>query len=271
MKKRVILAVVLLWATNLSAQTETDQIISKLNEVLAELEQVQGAGLEISQNQNEQQKQDQKQLIENNWSFKNRETVQGILPNIPSQQFIPPSKEEASYWNKWALPLEEFSGYYTRKQAEWGLKKTGVFFSEWLTGPLSFLCPIKIDYVPTGFPKADQIKIVVGEYSDEVKKEYVRLRPIAVRANGKFSVRTMLDAALKLSMDSGADAALLTEDNSGLNTAHLGKSLGLPFGIVSAGENSSLSGGVGLGKSVLKKAGEPWLIVIPLQKREQKK
>jgi len=272
MRKTIALtgaAIILTAAGVLQADAETDRIIRELNGVLSKCETIQNDIFQYQKQQQQQkQRQDQKQLIENNWSFRNREVIQGILPQVPSQQFIPPAKEEASFWNKWALPLKELSGYYTRKQAERGLKKTGVFFSEWITGPLSFLCPIKVDYVPTGFPKTDQIKILVGEYSDEIKKEYVRLRPIAVRTNSKFSIRTMLDAALKLSMDNGADAALLTESNSGLNTVNLGKSLGLPFGIVSADKSGSLSGGVGLSKSTLKKAGEPWLVVIPLQKRE---
>jgi len=72
-------------------------------------------------------------------------------------------------------------------------------------------------------------------------------------------------------MDNGADAVLLIRNNSNLNVAHLGKSLGLPFGIVSADSNSSLSGGLGFAKSTLKKVGEPWLIVVPLQKRTTEK
>jgi len=124
MKKVIVVAMVALLSTNLLAQTKTDQIIKELDDVLLKCEVVRNSGPKIYQNQHQKQKQkqEQDQSLQNNWSFKNREVVQGILPDMPPQLFIPPTKEEASFWNKWGLPLEEYEGIYTRDQAKWSLK-----------------------------------------------------------------------------------------------------------------------------------------------------
>ena len=226
--------------------------------VLILTERVSAQEITVNQQQQQEQKQEQSQQMSGiSGIIEEREVVQGILPDLPLHQFIPPERGEESFWNDWAVaPVEKA---FTRQEVNYALKNTGVPFAEYLTGTFSFLCPIKKDYVPSGLAKTNRIELLLKAPAEK----FATMRPIVVRGDERFSKQMLLDAALKLAMENGAARALLVGD--GLNTAHLGKSVGLPFGVVSADANSSFSGGVGIARSSLKKIGEPWLAVIPIK------
>lgn len=248
MKSRIVVLMIVLLVLLESVVFAQEGVIEEIN-----------LSLKQKQSQQQKQKQEATAMAEQATIFKGERVVPGILPNLPLQQIIPPSEKEASFWNDWAIDPNHLERVHTRKEVSYALKNTGVWFSECLTGPLSFLCPIKAIYVPSGIPKTNQVKLLL----EIPTGKFTVMRSIIVRADERYSKRMLLDAALKLAMDNGATAALLVGD--GLNADHLGESIGLPFGIVSADKNSSFSGGVGIAQSSLKKVGEPWLAVIPIK------
>lgn len=208
---------------------------------------------EQSQGQDQSQTQDSSAIIE--------EKIQGILPSMPEHLLIPPRAEEVFFWNKYGVPKKSLEGIWTREKAQRVRKTIGWKQSLiWPFGPR-----IKVVVIDSGFPKTDELEVKINVSLDSNDlKNYIQMDPInATATKGVTQYQLFGGEAVYAALNNGADLVVLFEGSDGLNTAINSKTLGLPVSIVSVAKGSAFTGAIGLGEAVIKKVGEPGIVLVP--------
>jgi len=174
-----------------------------------------------------------------------------VQPGYPQPPWWMPGAPQIALWNAAAADLRFYEGWWTRKQVEQALKKSGKWFTEWGAGFESIVTLKSYDNKPTS---SIELKLLQNATYELIQKDYTFLGDVPVKGRKDLTLFLTLMWALKLAMDNGADLAVLS---GGMNTVYQGINFSPGLGFGTAGVHNSFSLVSGLASTEAKAQAEP--------------